>query len=185
MKRILLGFGMVALMAMQPVMAVSSRDGGERQNRQKIGSPEVRAEHGEMATMSELEAPAVNVTPQTTETNAIEVRSRGAKQTKSDAPVSVQKTQMKSNPVKLFGKKSTHNGGSTFGMLSLIFGVIGFVFAWFLWPIGLALAICAIIFGVIGLSGGRPGGGMALAGLLLGIATILLPIFIFAWVGAM
>ena len=42
-----------------------------------------------------------------------------------------------------------------------------------------------IIFGVIGLSGGRPGGGMALAGLLLGIATILLPIFIYAWIGAM
>ena len=185
MKRLLLGFGILTLMGLQPLMAGSSRDGGEKQTQQQVSGPEVRAEHGEMATMAELEAPAVDVTPQTTETNALEARIRTTKQSKSDAPVAVKKAQVKQHPAKLFGKKSTHNGGSTFGMLSLIFGVIGFVFAWFLWPIGLALAICAIIFGVIGLSGGRPGGGMALAGLLLGIATILLPIFIYAWIGAM
>jgi hypothetical protein len=44
------------------------------------------------------------------------------------------------------------------------------------------LRIVIIIFGVIGLSGGRPGCGMALAGLLLGILTLLLPLLIYSWV---
>lgn len=180
MKRILLGFGIVALMCAQPVMAGSSREGGEKQSQKQMRAPEAAAP-GEMAPVSEMETTEAIPSATNAKTVIANTPSVSTDATANDH-VAVTKSHHKPLILKLLDKKSTHEGSYTFGMLSLIFGVLGFVFAWFLWPLGLALALCAIIFGVIGLLGGRSGRGMAIAGLVLGFLTLLLPVLIYSWV---
>ncbi|MEY3444199.1 MAG: hypothetical protein RLZZ519_2480, partial [Bacteroidota bacterium] len=142
MKRLLLGFGIVALMCLQPVMAGSSKEGGEQQAQAQSGGPEARATHGEMALAADMAAPAAAVPLVVAVQKGMAIPAVATENTSERLPA-VKKGQFSLNPLHLFGKrimdkKATHSGGSTFGMLALIFGVIGFVFAWFLWPLGLA-----------------------------------------------
>ena len=71
-----------------------------------------------------------------------------------------------------------HGGGGIIGLLALIFGLIAILLGWFFWPIGLLFGLSAIILGAIGLGGENR--GMALAGLILGILTILIPVLLVA-----
>jgi len=68
-------------------------------------------------------------------------------------------------------------GNKTFGILALVFGIIGF------FTLG-ATGILAIIFGAIGLSKDEER-GLAIAGLVLGIVSlvvgIILIVFLWAW----
>jgi hypothetical protein len=63
---------------------------------------------------------------------------------------------------------------------SMVLGIVGIVFDCCCWPVGAALGIAAIITGVIGLNkvkdGSGGGKGMAMTGLICGIAAILLGI---------
>ena len=63
---------------------------------------------------------------------------------------------------------------------SMILGIVGIVSDCCCWPLGAALGIAAIITGVIGLNkvkdGTGGGKGMAMAGVICGIAAILLGI---------
>jgi hypothetical protein len=76
--------------------------------------------------------------------------------------------------------KKQDGGSSILGVLALVFGLLGFLLGWLIWPIGLLFAIAAIILGAIGMGGGRPGKGMAIVGLIFGILTIVLPVLIIA-----
>lgn len=71
-----------------------------------------------------------------------------------------------------------HDGGGILGILALVFGILGFLLAWFVWPLGILFALTAIILGAIGLGGENR--GMSLVGLILGILTILIPVLIIA-----
>ena len=69
-------------------------------------------------------------------------------------------------------------GNKTFGILALVFGIIGF------FTLGIT-GILAIIFGAIGL-GKDEEKGLAIAGLILGIVSlvvgIILIVFLWAWI---
>ena len=74
------------------------------------------------------------------------------------------------------------------GIVSLVCGVLSLFIAFF-GPTALLFSICAIVFGALGLSGHKPHRGMAVAGLVLGIVSLvvmvlvlLLFIAIFAWI---
>jgi hypothetical protein len=59
---------------------------------------------------------------------------------------------------------------------SLVLGILGVVLFWF---VGFVMSILAIVFGGIGISranAGAPGKGAAIAGLILGIAGLLVPV---------
>ncbi len=74
--------------------------------------------------------------------------------------------------------RGKHAGGGILGLLAFVFGLLGFLFGWFLWPVGLLFGLTAIVLGALGLGGERR--GLALAGLILGILTIVLPVLIVA-----
>ena len=71
-----------------------------------------------------------------------------------------------------------HASGGIIGILALVFGALGFVLAWVVWPVGILFAITAIILGAIGMGGEKR--GLALGGLILGILTFLIPVLIVA-----
>lgn len=73
-------------------------------------------------------------------------------------------------------EKRSHDSGGTLGILALVFGILGFVLAWIFFPVGLLLAIAAIVLGAIGMGGEKR--GMALGGLIMGILTILIPVLL-------
>ncbi len=64
------------------------------------------------------------------------------------------------------------------GILSFVFGLVGFLVVWFFWPVGLLFAITAIVLGAIGMSGDKR--IFALAGLILGVLTIVIPVLLIA-----
>lgn len=67
--------------------------------------------------------------------------------------------------------------GSPFGIVSLIFGIIGLVAGWllvFIFPIiGFAIPAIAIIFGIIGIAS-DDSKGLGIAGLILGIIALII-----------
>ncbi len=69
---------------------------------------------------------------------------------------------------------------SGLAITSMILGIVGIVSDCCCWPLGAALGIAAIITGVIGLNkvkdGSGGGKGMAMTGLICGIAAIILGI---------
>lgn len=75
--------------------------------------------------------------------------------------------------------KRTHAGKAP-GILSLVFGILGLLIGWTaVWFIGLLFALMAIIFGAIAIGSDR-GRGMGIAGLILGILTIIVPVLLIA-----
>ncbi len=72
----------------------------------------------------------------------------------------------------------------TTALISMIAGIASFPFVFLLWPLGLLLAIAAIVLGIIGLSkinesnGFFRGKGMAIAGIVTG--SLLIVLFIVA-----
>lgn len=73
------------------------------------------------------------------------------------------------------------------GIVSFVCGLLSICIA-FLGPTAIVLAICAIVFGVLGLSHGKPHRGLATAGLVLGIVSLVVMILallifltLFAW----
>ena len=72
---------------------------------------------------------------------------------------------------------------NTFGIISLIFGIIGLCCGWFLSLFGLVFPIVAIVCGAIGMKK-DDSSGMSIAGLVLGIisviCTIVMTMFVLA-----
>ena len=70
-------------------------------------------------------------------------------------------------------------GGNGFGVTGLVLGIIGLVFSW-IPGLNLVLGVLATIFGALGWRKGRVGratnGGLALAGMIMGIITIVIAI---------
>jgi hypothetical protein len=72
-----------------------------------------------------------------------------------------------------------HDPGQTgMSMTSMILGIVSVPATFCCWPIGVPVAILAIIFGIIGMPKG--GKGMGLAGLILGGISLLLLILVLA-----
>lgn len=68
-----------------------------------------------------------------------------------------------------------------FGVTALVLGIIGLVFSWV--PVfGFLLGILAVIFGVMGYI--RAGGGMAIAGAILGAITVVIGVIVLAVIGS-
>jgi hypothetical protein len=82
-------------------------------------------------------------------------------------------------------QRQEKSGSNTFGLLSLIFGILSLlmlltgIFAF----VGLVFGISAFILGIIGIRRDR-GPGMAIAGLVMGIVSILIVALVF-WVIAL
>jgi hypothetical protein len=64
--------------------------------------------------------------------------------------------------------------GSGFGVASLVLGILAITIGWLFAPFGILLAILAIVFGGIGIGRNRRGKGMAIAGLVLGFAYLVI-----------
>jgi hypothetical protein len=83
-------------------------------------------------------------------------------------------------PVSGAGYSGATAPNTTLAMTSMILGIAGIVLDCCCWPLGAGLGIAAIITGVIGLNkvkdGTGGGKGMALAGVICGVAAILLGI---------
>ena len=62
--------------------------------------------------------------------------------------------------------------GNTFGIIALIFGIIGLCCGWILSLFGLVLPIVAIVCGAIGIKK-DDSSGMAIAGLVLGSISVI------------
>lgn len=79
-------------------------------------------------------------------------------------------------------QRQEKSGSNTFGLLSLIFGILSLlmlltgIFAF----VGLVFGISAFILGIIGIRRDR-GPGMAIAGMVMGIVSILIVLLVF-WV---
>ena len=61
---------------------------------------------------------------------------------------------------------------NTFGIIALIFGIIGLCCGWFISYIGLVFPIVAIVCGAIGIKK-DDSSGMSIAGLVLGIISVI------------
>lgn len=70
---------------------------------------------------------------------------------------------------------------SKFAVACLVLGILGFLTGIFL--VGLILDVIAVILGIVSLSTGRPGKGMAVSGIVLSILSILLTLLIYFIVG--
>lgn len=180
MKKAILCFVAAASLWMQPLMASSSHEGGEKNHKKEMQSPGGQASLGEagpsagMPTAVQADA-GVTTTAASTSTEVVRIEDHA-----TDTKV-VAKSHHKTQPLKVLREARQHEGGGpTFGILSLVLGLLGFIFGWVLWPVGLLFAVLAIVFGAIGMSGGRRGKGMAIAGLIFGILTIVLPVLIVA-----
>lgn len=64
--------------------------------------------------------------------------------------------------------------GNGFAVASMVLGILAITVGWAFVPVGLAMALLAVIFGGIGLAPGRRGKGMAIVGLALGLLTMLI-----------
>ena len=67
--------------------------------------------------------------------------------------------------------------GNTFGIIALIFGIIGLCCGWILSYIGLVFPVVAIVCGAIGMKK-DDSAGMSIAGLVLGIISVICTIVI-------
>jgi hypothetical protein len=178
MKTKLLSFLAIVLLMAQPAIAGSSLEGGEKHLKKEVTVPSAQAQLGELGPDASLEPTDIAsmpvATPATPMTSLAVAEDVASTHTKVAEP-----TQRKFKPFKVLRELRHHEGGSAvFGILALVFGIVGFALGWIFLFGGLFLAIGAIVFGAIGMSGGRPGKGMAVAGLILGILTIILPILI-------
>lgn len=76
---------------------------------------------------------------------------------------------------------------NTYGIVALIFGIIGLCCGWalaFLYFTGFIISAIAIIFGAIGISR-DDSHGMAITGLILGIISLVCEIVFFAFLAAL
>jgi uncharacterized membrane protein len=75
--------------------------------------------------------------------------------------------------------------GNAFGIIALIFGIIGLCCGWILSLFGLVFPIVAIVCGAIGIKK-DDSSGMAIAGLVLGsisvICILVVTVFLFAFI---
>jgi uncharacterized membrane protein len=75
---------------------------------------------------------------------------------------------------------------NTYGIVALIFGIIGLCCGWalaFLYFIGFIISAIAIIFGAIGIKK-DDSNGMAITGLILGIISLVCEIILFSVLAA-
>jgi hypothetical protein len=177
MKRILFSFLALTFTFSAPMLASSTLEGGEKHKAKDVGSPTAQPHMGEMPLVTEMEAPAATSESHITLTPKTEAVTEDATTESMDV---IAPSTRKVKPMKLLREAKTNDGGSAFGILALVFGLLGFLLGWLFWPIGLIFAILAIVFGAVGMSGGRSGRGMAIAGLVFGILTIVLPVLIMA-----
>lgn len=77
-----------------------------------------------------------------------------------------------------------NEGAPVISILALVFGIVGFLVAFFFFPIGLLFGLTAIVLGAIGM-GKSSGRGMAIVGLIMGILTILIPVLLVALILAL
>ena len=72
------------------------------------------------------------------------------------------------------------NRQSIWGVLSFVFAVVGGLLYFTIYgPTGWTLAICAIVFGAIGFKD-KPN-GLAIAGFIVGVLVVIMPIIIWAF----
>ena len=164
-------------------MAGSANEGAEKQQHKEVAITANQQQLGEMSLPADMESMAAMPEQVTASVTA----KAPATAVKAVVEIAHPQKQQKLQPFKLFKthkEKATHNGGSIFGILSFVFGLLAFGFAWAVWPFGLAFAILAIIFGIVGLAGDYTGRTLALIGLILGVLTIILPVFIVAVLAA-
>lgn len=168
-----------AMLWTQPLLASSAIEGGDKDRQKEMAAPQAQPDLGDMpdaaslvatATSAPTEAPATGLTGNTVSDQEL---------TPAASHV-IKKSPTKVKPMKVLRETRTNNGGSTFGALALVFGLLGFLLGFLFWPLGLLFAVMAIVFGAVGVSGGRSGKGMAIAGMILGILTLLIPVLIIA-----
>lgn len=77
-----------------------------------------------------------------------------------------------------------HSSSNGLAIAGLVCGILSLAFCW-VWYLGIPLAICGIVFGVLGMKKAEPNKrGMAIAGLVCGIVGLALCIVIIACVAA-
>lgn len=191
MKKYIFAAIALAFWGTQFTYATSIVDGGDKQSAREVATPGVPAQQdAAQATaawtddqMQAMTAPADAETAPATEVTTLKAAAEATTiATESAAPdVKITGTPraVKRALAKRDGVSQKHEGGRAIGAVSLVFGILGFLVGWILWPIGLAFALLAIVFGIFGMVTGR-GVGMSIAGFILGLLTIILPVLIVA-----
>lgn len=75
----------------------------------------------------------------------------------------------------------SQNVGSGLAIACLTLGIIGFFSGFLL--VGIALDVLAVILGILSLTNGKPKKGMAIAGILISLSSILLTLLFYAFIG--
>lgn len=65
------------------------------------------------------------------------------------------------------------NGGAGLGIASMVLGIVSLVCSCCLWYVSIPCAIIGIILGAVSLKGNRAGKGMAIAGLVCSLISIV------------
>lgn len=172
------------MMFTQPLLAGSALEGGQKDQQKEVSGPSAQPEMVEAMESSVEKLTTIDIVDAKSELSAdkVTVSSVEEDQPTASSLEVVAKTKKSVKKTKPLREAQRNNGGSAFGILALVFGLLGFLLAFVLWPVGLLFGITAIVLGAIGLGGGRSGRGMAVVGLILGILTIVIPVLIIALV---
>lgn len=75
-------------------------------------------------------------------------------------------------------------GSSGMAVGSMVLGIISILVVCFIWPVGLILGIIGLILGAVALKKQTPGKGMAIAGLVCSIITVVLTVLTLTFLGS-
>ena len=202
MKKALITLLAAICLLIQPLLATSVMEGREQKNKVETSTPHAHPEQTRAAPEAEMTrtlttrqefSPArskIAPTHLMTEQSSPElVRNETADQNKPSSNLRKNKRK-KIRILKLFNRAERDKKRSAgFGIAALAIGVLGFFTFWtaglFLAPvmflIGLFMAVAAIVFGAIGMARNRRGRGFAIAGLVMGLITLVVPIALFVF----
>lgn len=72
-----------------------------------------------------------------------------------------------------------NNGGSGLAIASMVLGIVALVMACCFWFISVPCAVVGVILGAVSLAGQKPGKGMAIAGVVCSIVSLVPNAFLF------
>jgi hypothetical protein len=186
MKRCILSIMVLTMICSQTLIASSTIEGGEKHKHKDMGGPSTQADLGEKPLDSQMEMQAATAIHSEVESAAQDAAATTVTNVIHDRDVAPQAGKKfeapakKVKPMKMLREaKQQNGGGSVIGILALVFGILGFLLAFLLWPVGLLFGITAIVLGAVGIGTDR-GQVMSIVGLVLGILTLLIPVLVVA-----